>query len=215
MLPHCRVIADIGCDHGKLAMYLLQTEKCQSIIATDISAASLQKAIDASLHLGLNDHVVFRVGDGLSVLAPNEVQAVFIGGMGGLLISRIIKAAESTASALECMVLAPMQQSCLLRRFLRENGFRIEAEEAVREGSHVYPILRVVKGVSDYPVDMDAEFLDDFGPKLWQQRSSLLIQKLRRRHREYEMKIRLGREEYVHRIALIDSALTLIKEEPQ
>lgn len=36
-------VADIGCDHGRLGAALLQCEKARHVIATDISAMSLER----------------------------------------------------------------------------------------------------------------------------------------------------------------------------
>ena len=39
-------VADVGCDHGKLGYYLVSTDRAERVIATDISAPSLQKAYE-------------------------------------------------------------------------------------------------------------------------------------------------------------------------
>ena len=41
-----RIIADVGCDHGKLVRKLFDENKIDFAYASDISSSSLQKAID-------------------------------------------------------------------------------------------------------------------------------------------------------------------------
>ena len=45
--------ADIGCDHGRLSVALLQQGRADRVIASDISAPSLQKATELAALCGL------------------------------------------------------------------------------------------------------------------------------------------------------------------
>ena len=140
MLPLCDVAADIGCDHGKLAAYLIETGRARRVIACDISAPSLEKAG----RLGCDT----RLGDGLEPLTAGEAQGIVIAGMGGLLISRILeKGREKLAGA--ALVLQPMQNAAELRRFLRENGFRIDEQRLVKEDRRIYCVMRAYEGGED------------------------------------------------------------------
>lgn len=38
-------VCDVGCDHGKLGLYLIQTGRAKKIIATDINIKPLNKAV--------------------------------------------------------------------------------------------------------------------------------------------------------------------------
>ena len=44
MIPPCRAVADIGTDHGRVALAALKRGIAGRAVATDISAASLSKA---------------------------------------------------------------------------------------------------------------------------------------------------------------------------
>ena len=76
MLKGAAVVADIGCDHGRLTAALLQQNICARVIATDISEPSLQKAKDLLGHVSLSDRVSFRAGDGLDPLSENECDGI-------------------------------------------------------------------------------------------------------------------------------------------
>ena len=45
LIPGGKIVTDIGTNHGQLAVALAEREKAKKIIATDISAFSLQKLI--------------------------------------------------------------------------------------------------------------------------------------------------------------------------
>ena len=76
-------VCDVGCDHGTLACYIVQTGRAERAIATDISAPSLKKAERLAEELGLTDLVETRVGDGLDPVADGEADVVVLAGMGG------------------------------------------------------------------------------------------------------------------------------------
>ena len=44
MVGACECCADIGCDHGRLGAFLLQSGQCRRVQLTDISEPSLDKA---------------------------------------------------------------------------------------------------------------------------------------------------------------------------
>ena len=44
MVPRCRAVADIGCDHGLLVAALLEGGRCDYGIAADINPMPLEKA---------------------------------------------------------------------------------------------------------------------------------------------------------------------------
>ena len=56
------VLADIGCDHGKLAVASLLEGKCSKVIAGDISAESLKKAVKLAKEYGLEEKIDCKHG---------------------------------------------------------------------------------------------------------------------------------------------------------
>ena len=63
--------ADIGCDHGKLSAALAGSGRCPLVFACDLRPDPLEKARRACAPYG--DAVQFRLGSGLTVLAPGCV----------------------------------------------------------------------------------------------------------------------------------------------
>ena len=88
LVPSCKVLADVGCDHGYLSKYALDKNLCDRVIISDISVKSLEKARNLLKPYG--DKVKSYVCDGLK---SYEGQADFavIAGMGGEEICLILK----------------------------------------------------------------------------------------------------------------------------
>lgn len=134
-------MADIGTDHGYLPAYLVENKGVCRAIASDINQQPLKKAqkiIDAQQ---LQKQIETRLGSGLSVLKPGEVEVVVMAGMGGLLIRDLLKAQPAVARAAKKLVLQPMNNQAVLRRYLETAGFLITREELAREGDRVYEII--------------------------------------------------------------------------
>lgn len=117
-----QTFADIGADHGKLACALAMLDSTRCVIATDISAFSLQKAQKLAIDAGLADKFQFRCGDGLGVLRPGEAQTVIISGMGAENIAGIMASGDCAASD---YILQPTREPEPLLSFLYERGFAV------------------------------------------------------------------------------------------
>ena len=137
------VIADIGTDHGYVAVGLLQEKKAHKVISSDISSNSLQKAIDYVKSNYLEDKIDTRVGSGLSVLQADEADAVIIAGMGGVLISKILEDDYDNKFSKKSptLILQPVQQASNLRYYLYENNFDIIDEHYIDDMGKYYHII--------------------------------------------------------------------------
>ncbi len=187
-------VADIGCDHGRLTAALLQRGVCSRVVASDVSARSLQKARDLIGHIGLNDRVSFRVGDGLSVLRENECDALAILGMGGTLMTRILSAAPVPMMGAGAMVLQPMRAQAEIREYLFKNRYHVTDERIVREGERLYELLRVVPG--EAPQKMPPGWPTDFfdvGFTAWQQNDPLLPKRMEQMERQLKKRLEEAR----------------------
>ncbi|MBR4332945.1 MAG: SAM-dependent methyltransferase [Clostridia bacterium] len=144
LFPACAYGADIGADHGRLSCYLLLNGICERMCVADISAPSLQKAMELITGQGLDARADFRVGDGLSVL-PQRADAVAILGMGGHTLCGILTAgAENLQGA--SLILSAHTDVQLLRKTLMELAYRIDREEIAFAAGRFYVVLRAVPG---------------------------------------------------------------------
>ena len=142
-VPTRGVIADVGCDHGKLSKYLLQIGKATRVIATDISVPSLQKARDLARKENLA--IECREGDGLTVLGAKEADLAVICGMGGLEILSSLRD-ERRVDGIEEFILSPHTEQYALRDGLASLGLCIKDEWVLTENTKFYAVMHVCKG---------------------------------------------------------------------
>ena len=90
MARPCRCGADIGTDHGYLICSLVEEGIAQRGIAADINAMPLDKARQEVIRRGLEERIQLVLTDGLTGIDPEEVDEVFIAGMGGDLMAQIL-----------------------------------------------------------------------------------------------------------------------------
>lgn len=143
----CRCLADVGTDHGYLPAALLLDGQIRRAVASDVGAEPLSRARQTAERFGLMERMELRLGDGLAVLTPGEADVVVIAGMGGDNIVGILEAAPWTREG-TTLLLQPMSRAEVLRRWLPEGGYAIEAERLVQDKGVLYPILTVRGGPS-------------------------------------------------------------------
>ena len=138
-----RVVADIGCDHGKLAVWLAKKSGTARVIAVDNRAMPLAGAKALVWQTSCGDVVDCRLGNGLSALAPGEAQEIIIAGLSGPTIVQLLAGHPWVFSPQVHLVLVPASRHAFLRRWLCENGFAIATEVPVLEKGRGYSALSV------------------------------------------------------------------------
>jgi tRNA (adenine22-N1)-methyltransferase len=127
-------VADVGTDHGELAAALVQSDAASHVIATDRAAEPLAMAA-ARLRAVDRTRFQLRLGDGLRVLAPGEVDTVVLAGLGGTSIVRILDAAPDVVDTLVRIVVQPELHWCAVRRWIAKRGATLVDEVLVRDGA--------------------------------------------------------------------------------
>lgn len=150
MIDRQSVVADVGCDHGKLTAWLALSGT-PKVIAVDVSAKSLAKTKQLVKELGLHGVVQTRQGDGLKKLKPGEAHTIVIAGLGGPTIAEVLSGGEAQARAAVKLVLQPMNSVGIVRRWLVDNGFAITDEQLAEEDGRIYQILAAEPGQDPHP----------------------------------------------------------------
>ena len=145
-------VCDVGTDHGYLPAFLYLSQKCKSVIATDINEKPLESA-RANLKR-LSADVKLILCDGLEKETRTDADTVIIAGMGGEVISGIIDRAAFLRDSTVKLILQPTTAAKELRLYLAQNGFAVEQETALAENGKVYSIMCV--RFADAPYDIDA-----------------------------------------------------------
>ncbi len=144
----CESCADIGCDHGRLGAFLLQTDQCRKVQLTDISGPSLDKARRLMRDLGLADRVRFSVGDGLAALQETP-DVIVIAGMGGATIADILQEGRDRLQGAR-LVLQPNVAAPQLRQALCRLGYAITDERVAQDGRRCYIVIQAEPGKADF-----------------------------------------------------------------
>lgn len=166
------ILADIGTDHAYLPVYLLQKGKITSAIAGDIAQGPCKAAENTVAMYNMKHKVQVRLGSGLSVLVPNEVQCISIAGMGGSTMVEILSADIEVAKAAERLVLQPQTGAAGLRKWLLSNGWELVDETLVWENKRLYEIIAAEKVEKSQKRYSQAEL--EIGPRLLENRHPLL-----------------------------------------
>ena len=149
-------VCDVGTDHGFLPIWLAQKGGHDPVIMSDVSRGSLDKAvIDASCELEKEQMPDARLGDGLDILAPGEVDDIVIAGMGGIQILDILTWDFMKTLTYRKFIFQPRRDTALLRKWLEMNGFTITRQCVVPENGRFSEIMCVsTEGASLQNIDI-------------------------------------------------------------
>lgn len=196
-------VADIGCDHGYVAIYLCKEGIAKRVIAMDIGEGPLNRARSHVEEAGVTDCVECRLSDGLSQLRvlPDgtlEVDTVLIAGLGGRLAIRMMLDDLDKCRLCKSIVLQIQSDLTWTRESLVSNGFRIVDEAMVLEDGKFYTTMLVENGQSEALTREDI----CFGPILLKKKDRVLYEWLNKEYAKFEEYI--GRTSGASREALED-----------
>ncbi len=170
-------LADIGSDHAYLPVALMRRGAIASAVAGEVALTPYNAALRSVRENGLEGSIVVRHASGLRAIeADDGITAITMCGMGGETIRDILQADADRLGGHELLVLQPNGGGQPMRRWLMENGYRIVAEEVLRENRFDYEIVVAER---TGPVVYSEEELY-FGPLLMQERSAAFLEKWRR-----------------------------------
>lgn len=136
-------VADIGTDHAYLAIFLVENNISDFVIAADISDGPLENAKNNLAEYDFGEKIVVRKSDGFSNISKDEIDTGIIAGMGGDVICKIIDSCEWIKDSAYELILQPMSSAGDLRKHLVGNGFEIKKEKAVRSAHRLYTVIKV------------------------------------------------------------------------
>lgn len=142
-------LVDVGCDHGYLPVYLIKQKKIPGAIAMDVRPGPLSRANEHIAQYGMLEYIETRLSDGLENLKAGEGETLVIAGMGGPLMERILKDGGEVTDSFQEMILQPQSDIPHFRKFIREMGWKIVAEDIILEDGKFYPMMKVVKNSLD------------------------------------------------------------------
>ena len=176
------VLADVGCDHGYLPIYLVQKGCMQRAIAMDINEGPLSRAKENIRQYGLDRYIAVRHSDEVLALQQKEADSVVIAGMGGGLVIKILTEGREILSSVGELILQPQSEVERVRHFLYEEGYRIVAEDMVFEDGKFYPMMRVLHGAEQ---EVFPEIYFQYGKDLLVKNHTVLANYLKREEQTF------------------------------
>ncbi|MDT4052130.1 tRNA (adenine(22)-N(1))-methyltransferase TrmK [Staphylococcus arlettae] len=204
-------LADIGSDHAYLPIYAIENNLTARAIAGEVIRGPFDASVKNVRAHGLESVISVELGDGLTVLkTDNAITSITICGMGGPLITKILRAGQEKLTNRPRLILQSNIQSQPIRVLLQQLNYTIVDEVLMTEKGHKYEII-----VADYsPEIKNLSLLElKFGPILLSQKSELFYQKWERELTALEhILTQLNQTTHRERITEIENEIQMIKE---
>lgn len=142
LIPKAKAIADVGTDHGYLAVELLVRGRAQHVIAGDVNQGPLATAERYVRSRNLSAYIECRLGDGLRMTRPGELTGAVICGMGGFLMKDIV---EGGPEDLEFYVLQPQNGQGQLRSYMVDKGYVIVRDTFMQDMGKQYQAFLAIR----------------------------------------------------------------------
>ena len=192
-------IIDIGCDHGLLSIYLAKKHNNIKIIASDVNEKALSNAINNIKKENLENKIETRLGSGLDVVTPDEIDTIVIAGMGANTIVGILKYSTDKLVNVNNIVVQSNTDLYFLRKNITRLGYYIEDESIIEESNVIYTVIKFSRGKKRYnykelylgPILMNKN--DDLFKKKCDKEIktiTMILSKIEKGHLFYKLKLR-------------------------
>ncbi len=174
-LPKEASFADIGSDHAYLPVYVCLNDHGAKAIAGEVNQGPYDSAIKQVEKWNLQHRIDVRLGDGLEVIAPNEVEQITISGMGASLIASILEKGKDKLEGVNRLILQPNIHANIIRRWLYDNDYVLSDEFIMNEDGYIYEILVADKSNGSVSKPSNKELF--LGPILLKNKNEAFYQK--------------------------------------
>jgi tRNA (adenine22-N1)-methyltransferase len=145
-------VADVGCDHAYTAIYLVEKEIADKVIAMDVNQGPIDRAKDNIEKYGYSNQIETRRSDGLEKLQEEEVDTILIAGMGGALTIQILEEKKELVLRVKELILQPQSEINKVRAKLQGWNFLIVRESMVKDDGKFYMMIKAIpKGMVSEP----------------------------------------------------------------
>lgn len=142
-------IADVGCDHGYMSIYLYENHKANRVYAMDVNKGPLMRAQNNIEVAGYSDAIITRLSDGLKAVdLSDDIKACVICGMGGPLGLRLLYDSKVVVANMEQVVLQLQSDLPLVRFMLKKWGFEVLDETMCIDEDKYYFCIKAKPSIS-------------------------------------------------------------------
>ena len=170
------VVADIGSDHGKLMIALVQSGTVTKGYAVENKEGPFERLRNNLIRYHVDDKITPLFSDGIKDIT-RDVGTIVIAGMGGTNIINILKAHPEKMVRVQTIIIDAHTAVPLARKEICQMGFAIADEKIVKEDGIFYEIIKFIKADKAIISDEDLEF----GPILRQEKSATFKEKYQNR----------------------------------
>ncbi len=176
-------VADVGCDHAYISIYLIENDIAPYVIAMDVNKGPLSRAKENIKRKNYEDRIETRLSNGLEKMVPNEADTILLAGMGGVLMIKILEEGNEVVNSAKELVLQPQSEIPLVRKYIHSIGYQIKEEQILMDEGKYYIVIKAMK--SDKIETYDKEVFYQYGKLLLEEGSPLLLEYL---HNEKRMR---------------------------
>lgn len=162
-------LCDIGCDHAYTLVMAIKKYGVLQGIASEVALGPLENAKKTIKENKLEAKIKTIISDGFDNISRNEFDTVIISGMGGALITDILRRGLTKIIGKK-LILEANNESFKVRRFLLDNHFKIDYETDIIEKEKYYEIIVASSN------EMHLDYYDImYGPILRKNRSEYFL----------------------------------------
>ena len=172
MIKKGMVVADIGCDHAFLPVYLVENNISDKVYAADIASGPLEAAKKNIISHGLEDKITVIQSDGFENI-PDDASVAVIAGMGFHTVEKILNDASDKLSNFKQIIIAVNRNVKEMREYISDHHYTIQNEEIIFDRGFVY-----------FVIDMNTDEHEEYN-ELQKQCGPILLEKKEEDYKEY------------------------------
>ena len=143
-------VADVGTDHGYLAIYLLQSRRASRVLAADVAEQPLARAMENARRFGVREGLSFHLCDGVRGL-PRDFDVLLMAGLGAETMVGILRSGPWLRGGRYRLVLQCQSSQNELRQYLSEHGWEITRRSRCGMGNFYIPSWRPSRAAKALP----------------------------------------------------------------
>lgn len=141
------IIADIGCDHAYLDIYLVKNKIVKKSFVTDINEGAINNGINNIKKYHLDSQITAIKSDGIKDI-PSDINTLIISGMGSSTIIKILS--NKKLKQINKLIIQSNNDYFILRKYITSKGYYISHESAVYDNGKYYINIVFLRGEKKY-----------------------------------------------------------------